>query len=129
MFLPLVLGDLVGVFDDHRAEHAGVHVVEQVAVERPLADGVDLGFGVDGGAGRDADHVLDRVPLAAAIDISGVVVLFCIDKGVPAATVTVVTVPAPISLLKLAADLAVIVLSELNLGKVIAEGLVNVNID
>ena len=51
------------------------------------------------------------------------------DKGIPAATVTVVTDPAPISVLKLAADLAVIVLSELNLGKVIADGLVNVNID
>jgi hypothetical protein len=43
--------------------------------------------------------------------ISGVVVLFVIDIGVPLAIFTVVTDPAPISLLKLAADLAVIVLS------------------
>ena len=61
--------------------------------------------------------------------ISGVVVLFVIDIGVPAATFTLVTVPAPMSLRKLAAVLASTVLSALNRGKVIAEGLVKVNID
>ena len=49
--------------------------------------------------------------------------------GVPAAAVTLVTVPAPIAVRKLAADNAVTELSALNLGKVIAEGLVKVNID
>ena len=61
--------------------------------------------------------------------ISGVVVLFVIDIGVPLAIFTLVTVPAPISLLKLAAVLAVTVLSALKRGNVIAEGLVKVNID
>jgi hypothetical protein len=61
----------------------------------------------------------------------GVVVLFVIDIGLPAvvAAFTVVTVPAPIALRKLAAVKAETVLSTLNLGKVIAEGLVKVNID
>jgi len=49
--------------------------------------------------------------------------------GVPAAAVTVVTVPAPMAVRKLAADNAVTELSALNLGKVIAEGFVKVNID
>jgi hypothetical protein len=69
------------------------------------------------------------LPVAAAMLISGVVVLFVIDIGVPLAIFTLVTVPAPISLLKLAAVLAVTVLSALKRGKVMADGLVKVNID
>jgi hypothetical protein len=49
--------------------------------------------------------------------------------GVPAAAVTVVTVPAAMAVRKLAADNAVTELSALNLGKVMAEGFVKVNID
>ena len=63
--------------------------------------------------------------------IIGVVVLFVIDIGFPtvAETSTSVTVPAPMALLKEAADNAVTVLSALNRGNVIAEGLIKVNID
>ena len=63
--------------------------------------------------------------------ITGVVVLFVIDIGFPAVpdAVTLVTVPAPMSLLKLAALLASTVLSALKRGKVMAEGFVKVNID
>ncbi len=62
--------------------------------------------------------------------IIGVVVLLVIDIGFPAVAEasTSVTVPAPIALLKEAAFKAEILLSALNLGKVIAEGLVKVNI-
>ena len=51
------------------------------------------------------------------------------DIGVPLAIDTDVTVPAPMELRKVAAVKADIVLSALNLGKVIADGLVKVNID
>jgi hypothetical protein len=63
--------------------------------------------------------------------MTGVVVVFVIDNGLPAVpdTVTLVTVPPPIALLNDAADNAVTLLSALNCGKVIAEGLVKVNID
>jgi len=63
--------------------------------------------------------------------IIGVVVLLVIDIGFPAVpdAVTFVTVPAPMSLLKLAALLASTVLSALKRGKVMAEGFVKVNID
>ena len=63
--------------------------------------------------------------------IVGVVVLLSIEIGLPAvvAAFTVVTVPAPIALRKLAAVKAETLLSTLNLGKVIAEGFVKVNID
>jgi hypothetical protein len=63
--------------------------------------------------------------------ITGVVVVFVIDKGLPLVPddVTLVTVPPPMAVRKLAADNAVTELSTLNLGKVMAEGLVKVNID
>ena len=63
--------------------------------------------------------------------ITGVVVVFVIDKGLPLVPddVTLVTVPPPMAVRKLAADKAVTELSALNCGKVIAEGLVKVNID
>ena len=69
--------------------------------------------------------------------MTGVVVVFEIDKGFPlvAETVTLVTVPlplptpAPMAVRKSVADKAETLLSTLNLGKVIAEGLVKVNID
>ena len=72
------------------------------------------------------------LPLVALNNsIVGVVVVFVIDNGLPAVpdAVTLVTVPAPMSLLKLAALLASTVLSALKRGKVMAEGLVKVNID
>src|SRR3546814_10335223 len=40
--------------------------LHEVAVERPLPGRVNLGFGVERGAGRHADGVLHRVPLALA---------------------------------------------------------------
>jgi hypothetical protein len=63
--------------------------------------------------------------------ITGVLVVFVIDNGLPTVTdaVTLVTVPAPISLRKLTAVLASTVLSALKRGKVMAEGFVKVNID
>ena len=56
--------------------------------------------------------------------------LFVIDIGFPAVldAITFVTVPAPIAALKLVAVNAVTVLSALNRGNEIAEGLVKVNI-
>jgi hypothetical protein len=69
--------------------------------------------------------------VALSNSIVGVVVLLSIEIGLPAvvAAFTVVTLPAPIALLKLAAVKAETVLSALNRGKVIAEGFVKVNID
>ena len=63
--------------------------------------------------------------------IVGVVVLLSIDIGLPAVVdaITFVTVPAPMAVRKLAAVKAETLLSALNLGKVIAEGFVKVNID
>jgi hypothetical protein len=69
--------------------------------------------------------------------MTGVVVVFVMDNGFPLVpeTVTLVTVPfplptpAPMAVRKLAADNAETELSALNCGKVIAEGLVKVNID
>ena len=78
------------------------------------------------------------VPLAAnAIEITGVVVPVATVKpfGLVGLILTLVTVPfpfpvpAPIAVLKLAASKALTVLSALNRGNVMAEGLVNVNID
>jgi hypothetical protein len=63
--------------------------------------------------------------------MTGVVVVFVIDNGFPLVpdAVTLVTVPPPIAVLNDAADNAVTLLSALNCGKVMAEGLVKVNID
>ena len=63
--------------------------------------------------------------------IVGVVVLSLIEIGLPdvADALTLVTVPALIALRKVAADKADTELSALNLGKVMADGLVKVNID
>ena len=63
--------------------------------------------------------------------MTGVVVVFVIDNGFPLVpdAVTLVTVPPPMAVRKLAADKAETELSALNCGKVIAEGLVKVNID
>ena len=72
------------------------------------------------------------LPLVALNNsIFGVVVLSVIDIGFPAVAEasTSVTVPEPMALLNKAADSAVTVLSALKRGKVIAEGLVKVNID
>ena len=55
----LVLGSAL---DDDFTEHATRHVVHQMAVKSLLSGGVHLGFGIDRGAGRNADRVLDRVP-------------------------------------------------------------------
>ena len=78
------------------------------------------------------------VPFAAsAIEITGVVVPVATVKpfGLVGLILTLVTVPfellvpAPIAVLKVAASKALTVLSALNLGNVIADGLVKVNID
>jgi hypothetical protein len=69
--------------------------------------------------------------VALSNSMVGVVVLLSIEIGLPevVAAFTVVTEPAPIALRKLAAVKAETLLSALNLGKVIAEGFVKVNID
>jgi hypothetical protein len=69
--------------------------------------------------------------VALSNSIVGVVVLLSIEIGLPEVleAFTVVTVPAPIALLKLVAVKAETVLSALNLGKVIADGFDKVNID
>src|SRR3546814_7677391 len=46
---------------------SGRHVVHQVTVEGPAPRRVDFHLGQDSRARRDADHVLDRVPLAVAV--------------------------------------------------------------
>ena len=72
------------------------------------------------------------LPLVALNNsMTGVVVVFEIDKGFPLVpeTVTLVTVPAPMALRNEAADNAETLLSALNCGKVMADGFVKVNID
>src|SRR3546814_10094339 len=68
MSFPRVQGGGLGTaFNDDLAEHAGRHVVHQVTVEGPAPRRVDFHLGQDSRARRDADHVLDRVPLAVAV--------------------------------------------------------------
>src|SRR3546814_9760938 len=60
-------GRLRPAFDDDHSEHPGGHVVHEVAVESPLAGCINLDFGEYRGARRDADCVLEGVPLAVSV--------------------------------------------------------------
>src|SRR3546814_3343690 len=61
------VGRLRPAFDHDHSEHAGGHVVHEVAVESPLASCIDLDFGEHRGARGDADCVLEWVPLAVTV--------------------------------------------------------------